>query len=159
MIMTMAGDTLKTDSKGHAEAAFTVTNTTNRPVRGMATARALDSTKQEWLRIIGETDRDFAAGGMQHYVVSIDLPIPGPAKPPALKASAAAAATPTDRYGFRLNVASAINPDEDFAESSFIRLAVAGPELLAMKPFPKWIFIPIAAGIVLLLLFFLRLFI
>ena len=57
-IMTTAGDTLKTDNKGHTEAAFTVTNTTNRPVRGMATATALDSTKQEWLKITGEADRD-----------------------------------------------------------------------------------------------------
>jgi hypothetical protein len=37
-IWTNASDTLKTDSKGHTEAAFTVTNTTNRPVRVMATA-------------------------------------------------------------------------------------------------------------------------
>lgn len=143
-IITTAGDTIKTDNKGHTEAAFTVTNTTSRPVRGMASAAALDSTKQEWLHITGEADRDFAAGATQQYVVTFDSPIvaPGPADP---KATAAAAATAADKYGFRLNVASATNPDEDFAESPIVRVELpAAKKLEPKKPFPKWIFIPIA---------------
>jgi hypothetical protein len=93
-------------------------------------------------------------------VVTFDSPIPGPAKPADLKSAAATPATPTDKYGFRLNVASATNPDEDFTQSSIIRVELPNLKLvLPKKPFPKWIFIPIAAGIVLLLLFLLRLFI
>jgi serine/threonine protein kinase len=143
-IMT-SSDRLKTDNKGHAEAAFIVTNTRTRPVRCVAMATALDSTKREWLKIIGEAERDFAAGDTQQYVVMVDLPT--------------APATPTDKYGFRLNVASVTNPDEDFAIGPIIRVTVPGPQPVPKNAFPKWIFIPIAAGIVLLLLFFLRLFI
>jgi serine/threonine-protein kinase len=146
-IITNAADTLKTDSKGHTEAAFTVTNTTNRPVRGMATATALDSTKQEWLKLTGEADRDFAAGGTQQYVVTFDSPI-ATAAPTDAKAAAGAAATPADKYGFRLNVALATNPDEDFAQSPIIRVELpAAKPIVPKKPFPKWIFIPIAAVI------------
>src|SRR5215210_4813529 len=116
-ITTTASDTIKTDSKGHAEAAFTVTNTTSRPVRGMATATVVDSTKQEWLKITGETDRDFPAGGTQQYVVTFDAPPPAPGP-----SSGTGAATTTDKFGLRLNVASATNPDEDFAESSTVRV-------------------------------------
>jgi beta-lactam-binding protein with PASTA domain len=147
-IMTTASDTLKTDSKGHTEAAFTVTNTTSRPVRGMASTTALDSTKQEWLKITGESDRDFAAGGTQQYVVTFDSPIATAGAPVDPKAAAAAAATPADKYGFRLNVASATNPDEDFAQSPIIRVELPAPKVVGpKKPFPKWIFIPIAAVI------------
>jgi len=145
-IMTTAGDTLKTDSKGHTEAAFTVTNTSNRPVRGMATAAALDSTKQEWLKITGEADRDFAAGGTQQYVVTFDSPVAAAAAPTDPKAAASTAATPADKYGFRLNVALATNPDEDFEQSPVIRVELpAAKPIEPKKPFPKWIFIPIAA--------------
>jgi serine/threonine-protein kinase len=143
-ITTTAGDTMKTDNKGHTEAAFTVTNTTSRPVRGMASAVAVDSTKQEWLHITGEPDRDFPAGGTQQYVVTFDSPIvaPGPADP---KATATAAPTPADKYGFRLNVASATNPDEDYEQSQIIRVELPAPKPVPIKkPFPKWIFIPIA---------------
>jgi hypothetical protein len=107
----------------------------------MAKASALDSTKQEWLHITGETDRDFAAGSTQQFVVSFDAP---PAPPSAADAASA------DKYGFRLVVASATNPDEDFTEGQTIRVElpkVAPPQV--SKPFPKWVFIPI--GILLLL--------
>src|SRR6185503_20685011 len=81
-ITTTATDTLKTNDKGHAEAVFTVTNTTARPVRGMARARVLDSTKQEWLQITGESERDFAPGGTQQFVVTFDAPVASPGQAP-----------------------------------------------------------------------------
>jgi len=147
-IMTSAGETLKTDSKGHTEAVFTVTNTTNRPVRGMASAKAVDSTKQEWLKLTGEADRDFAAGGTENYVVTFDSPIAAAAATADPKTPAgAAAATPADKYGFRLNVALATNPDEDFAQSSIIRVELPAAKVIEpKKPFKKiWLLIPIAA--------------
>ena len=146
-ITTTAPDTIKTDAKGHAEAVYTVTNTSSRPVRGMAKAVALDSTRQEWLGVTGEADRDFAAGSTQQFVVTFDAPVAAPA--PGAPKPAGAAATPApdatgDKYAFRLVVASATNPDEDFTEGQTIRVETpkaraAGPG----KPFPKWIFIPI----------------
>jgi len=140
-ITTTATDTLKTNDKGHAEAVFTVTNTTARPVRGMARARALDSTKQEWLQITGESERDFAPGATQQFVVTFDAPVA--ATPTPVSATPAGAAA--DKYSFRLDVASARNPDEDFTESPVVRVELPLPKpVTAPKPFPKWI-IPIAA--------------
>src|SRR5437870_5125893 len=153
-ITTTATDTLKTDARGHAEAVFTVTNTTSRPVRGMARATPQESTKQEWLQITGETDRDFAPGGTQQYVVTFDAPVATPppaaaAKPAGAQpgaASTSAGAATADKYGFRLDVASATNPDEDFTEGPVVRVELPKPAPAKVaKPFPKWIFIPIAA--------------
>jgi len=151
-ITTTAPDTIKADNKGHAEAVFAVTNTTSRPVRGMARAVALESTKQEWLHLTGDTDRDFPAGGTQQYVVTFDGPLPvTPATPPAAGAPSSSAAV-ADKYAFRLNVALATNPDEDFAESPTIRVEM--PSVAPAPPpkrFPKWIFIPIAVVLLLVI--------
>ncbi|HEY6231057.1 MAG TPA: PASTA domain-containing protein [Pyrinomonadaceae bacterium] len=145
-ITTTASDTIKADNKGHAEAVFTVTNTSSRPVRGMARAAALESTRQEWLQVTGESDRDFPAGGTQQFVVTFDGP---PPVPPAAKPGAAPTpATDTaraDKYSFRLNVALATNPDEDFTEGQIVRVEMPQAAVVReTKPFPKWIFIPIA---------------
>jgi beta-lactam-binding protein with PASTA domain len=159
-ITTTAPDTVPTDAKGHAEAAYTVTNTSSRPVRGMASAAALDSTKQEWLEITGETDRDFAAGSTQQFVVKFQAPVaavasggskPGAAKPAGGAAAAPAADATADKHGFRLVVANATNPDEDFTEGQIIRVELPKPPPPKPngKPFPKWIFIPIAVVLLL----------
>jgi hypothetical protein len=152
-ITTTAPDTIKTDARGHTEAVYTVTNTTSRPVRGMAKAAALDSTKQEWLQITGEADRDFAAGSTQQFVVTFDAPVASPK--PAGGAGGSAPATDTattDKYGFRLIVASATNPDEDFTEGQTIRVEMPKAEAAKeTKPFPKWIFIPIAVVVLLVI--------
>jgi len=152
-ITTTATDTLKTKEKGHAEAVFTVTNTTARPVRGMARARALESTKQEWLQITGESERDFAPGGTQQVVVTFDAPVatPPPSGPKPADATTPTSPTPTgaaaaDKYSFRLDVASATNPDEDFTEGPVVNVELPAPKpVVPPKPFPKWILIPIAA--------------
>jgi hypothetical protein len=59
--ITTPADSLRLDAKGHVEVVFMVTNTTRRPIRGMAKVKALGVTKSEWLRIEGDTERDFAA--------------------------------------------------------------------------------------------------
>src|SRR6266496_4127719 len=152
-ITTTATENLKADAKGHAEAVFTVTNTSPRPVRGLAKAKAMDSTKQEWLRLAGEAERDFAPGATQQFIISFDCPVtpaPAPAsKGPATPASkgaqpAAAAATPAPaKYAFRLDVASAANPDEDFIEGPVVTVEML-PIVKKNGHFPFWI-IPVAA--------------
>ena len=130
-ITTTATDTLKADAQGHAEASFTVTNATARPLRGMARAMPLGSTKREWLSIGGETERDFGGGGTQQFTVHFN------------------STGPADKYPFRLDVSSATNPDEDFTESSTVTVEVA-PAAVVNGPPPKkmnpllWI-IPAAA--------------
>jgi beta-lactam-binding protein with PASTA domain len=152
--ITTATDTLKTDKRGHTEAVFTVTNTTSRPARGIAEAKPLENTKQEWLQIRGESERDFAPGVPQEFVVTFDAPLAKPAPPsiatkPAVPAAptSPAAAAPTipaaEKYSLRLDVASARNPDEDFTEAPVVRVEV--PAIPPPPPPRKWIYIAIAA--------------
>lgn len=134
-ISTNSPDTLKADPKGHAQAVFTVTNATSRPVRVMATAKALGDTKREWLSIAGESDRDLAASQTSQFTVNFDAP-----------------GAPGGKYPFRLDVASAVNPDEDFTEGQTINVEVpaAPPPPPPKKPFPMWIIIVIVAAVLLI---------
>src|SRR6267142_2126393 len=152
-VTTTATAPLRADNKGHAEAVFTVTNTSSRPVRGVARVKALESTKQDWLKISGETARDFSAGGTQQFVVTFDGPVatppPAPAGPPPAGSPPATSATTgaaADRYSFRLDISSDTNPDEDFTEGPTVVVelpgAVAPPP---KKKFPIWIIFVIIA--------------
>jgi hypothetical protein len=135
-ITTTATSTLKVDARGHAEAVFTVTNVAPRPVRGMARAKELDDTKREWLSIAGETERDFGAGTTQQFTVNLDVPV---STPPAAVGAA--------KYPFRLDVGSAMNPDEDFTEGPTVTVEVT-PAATEIKPPPPrrlWWIIPVAA--------------
>jgi beta-lactam-binding protein with PASTA domain len=156
-ITTTATDVLKTDDKGHAEAVFTVTNTTARPVRGMASARALESTQQEWLQIRGETERDFSPGRTQQFVVTFDAPVAtapsggqksGGTQTPGSGTPTGAAAA--DKYSFRFYVASAMNPDEDFTESPVVKVELPAAKPVPPPPPPRkwWLIILIAAVVV-----------
>jgi F5/8 type C domain/PASTA domain len=133
--ITTTSDTLKADARGHAAAVFTITNVTARPVRSIALAVALDNTKRDWLSIEGESERDFGAGTTQQFTVNFDAVGPPPASGPAGK------------YPFRLTVASAMNPDEDFTEGPTVTVEV-GPTQTEVKPPPSrplWWIIPVAA--------------
>jgi beta-lactam-binding protein with PASTA domain len=155
-------DIIRADDKGYAEVIYTVTNTSARPVRGIAKVKPLDQTKQEWLKLKGEPERDFAIAGTQQYIVAFE----GPVLPPTADANAgaggvasagAAPAAMPSRYPFRLDVAVATNMDEDFTEGPVVTvLAAIG---VKKKSFPFWI-IPIAAvlliGIAIGLFFLLR---
>jgi hypothetical protein len=133
-ITTTATDTLKADAKGHAEAVFTVTNASARPVRGMARAKALAGTKRDWLTIAGETERDFGGGSTEQFIVYFD-----------------AADAPAGKYPFRLDIASALNPDEDFTEGSTVNVEVAAVVTpTPPKKFPLWIILAIVGALLLI---------
>src|ERR1041385_1589798 len=123
--VTTTNDSIKLDAKRHGEATFTVSNTTTRPLRGMARIRALGDTKQEWLKLKDASERDFAAGDTHQFTVTIDAP---PEVPPG-------------KYGFRLDVASATNPNEDFTEGPTVTSELVKVEPPPPKPY--WI-IPVA---------------
>jgi hypothetical protein len=135
-ITTTATDTLKADAKGHAEAVFTVTNATSRPVRGMARAKALGDSKKEWLSIGGESERDFGGGATEQFTVNFD-----------------ATGALAGKYPFRLDVATALNPDEDFTEGPTVTVEVAAAAAPPppKKPFPKWIIFVIIGVVVLVI--------
>lgn len=153
-ITTTATETLRADAKGHAEAGFTVTNTTSRPIRGLAKARPLGDTKREWLSVQGEVERDFAAGATQQFTVSFDGPATEPATATSTGTPAAATGTapaPAARkYPFRLDVATALNPDEDFTEGPTVTVEIAATPVTPKNgKFPLWI-IFVILGVLLL---------
>ena len=123
--ITTANDTLKLDPNGHTVAVFTVSNRTTRPLRGLAKLRPLDNTKQGWLKLAGESERDFVAGGTQQFNISFE---PAPNTPPG-------------KYRFRLDVVSTVHPDEDFSEGPTVVAEVPGPK--PPPPSKVWM-IPVA---------------
>lgn len=146
-ITTAAADPIRADKDGRAQAVFTVTNTTRQALRGMARVRALRDTRQEWLSLDGEADRDFGGGATEQFTVNFSRPTGG-----SLAADKSVGPPVVDDaggiYAFRLDIASATNPDEDFAEGPVVRVDVAPSARQAVKkPFPKWVFIPIAVVI------------
>jgi beta-lactam-binding protein with PASTA domain len=151
-------ETIRADEKGYAEVIYTVTNTSARPVRGIAKVKPLDQTKQEWLKLKGEPERDFAAAATQQYIVAFEGPVLPPTADVNTEASAGAApAAVPSKYPFRLDVAVATNMDEDFTEGPVVTVQAAIG--VKKKSFPFWI-IPIAAvvliGIAVGLFFLLR---
>ncbi|HEX8738164.1 MAG TPA: PAN domain-containing protein [Pyrinomonadaceae bacterium] len=121
--------TLKADANGTATTVFTVTNTHSRPLRGIAKIKALGSTQGEWLKIDGETERDFAAGGTHQFTAAFNKPKPVP--PPT-------ATQPAQSFPFRVDVISAINPDEDFTEGPVVTVEIAELKVEPPKPPVKW---------------------
>ena len=122
--ITTANDTLKLDPNGHTKAVFTVSNRTTRTLRGLAKLRPLDNTKQEWLKLAGENERDFVPGGTLQFTISFE---PTPNTP--------------GKYRFRLDVVSTVNPDEDFTEGPTVVVDVPAPK--PPPPSKVWI-IPVA---------------
>lgn len=140
-VITTAEEDLKADAAGKASAIFTVTNNSNKPVRAIARAKALENTRQEWLDIEGETERDFSSRGTQQFTVSFSKP--------ATPAAPGAPAQPPEKFPFRLDVASSTNPDEEFAEGPVVRVEVATATEPVKKAFPWWI-IAVIAGVLLI---------
>jgi hypothetical protein len=129
--ITTAQQTLKADDGGRATTVFTVTNATSRPLRGIAKIKPLGDTQDEWLKIDGETERDFPAGGTHQFTVTFNKP-----KPPTPGAPRAA-----ESFPFRLDAISANNPDEDFAEGPTVTVEVPEQKVAPPKSFPWWIFL------------------
>lgn len=127
--ITTANDTVKLNADRHGEAVFTVTNTLARPIRGLAKLKPLGDTKQQWLTLKGESERDFVGGGTQQFTVMLDVPTN----------------TPPGKYGFRLDIASSVNPDEHFTEGPAVTAELLPPK--ARPPSKAWI-IPVALIVV-----------
>lgn len=123
--ITTDRETVQLDLEGKGEIAFTVTNSTERPLRGAAKISPQDSTKAEWLSIAGELERDYPATATQQVAVKIAVP-PG---------------TPAAKYPFRLNVSSTANPDDDYGEGPLVIFE----SVEVKKPFPWWIIAVIVA--------------
>ena len=100
------------------QAAFTVSNQTGKAIRVRATPTALDPTQAAWLSVVGPAERDYPIGGTEQITIAVLVP------------TDAAAGT----YPFRLDVASVINPDDDWANGPVVAFDV--PELPVEPPPP-----------------------
>jgi hypothetical protein len=90
------------------QAAFTVSNQTGRAVRARLTVTALDPTQPDWLTLVGTAERDFPIGGTEQATVTVTVP------------PVAAGGT----YPLRLDIASVMNPDEDWAQGPVVAFQV-----------------------------------
>jgi hypothetical protein len=132
--VTSAGQRVRLDSNGAGQASFTVTNTSAQALKGRMLTRPSAPAEPEWFSIVGEPDRDFAPNAAQQVVAQLNVP---PTAPPG-------------SYSFRLDAVSQAEPDEDFTEGPSISFDVEAPVAPKKKRFPWWI-IAVAAGIVLLI--------
>ncbi|HEX8249834.1 MAG TPA: PASTA domain-containing protein [Pyrinomonadaceae bacterium] len=128
--ITTASDKLKSET-GSTTTVFTITNSTSRPLRGIVKVRPLGSTQAQWLKIEGETERDFPAGGTHQFTVDFNRPKP--------VAAPTATPQPAESFPFRLDAISAINPDEDFTEGPVVTVEIPEQTVEPKKPFPWWI--------------------
>ena len=109
------------DKTGGAQVPFTITNTSAQKVRGRVLTKPLAPASEEWLSLIGESVRDFAAGAVEQVIVRLRVPM----------------GAPSGSYSFRLDAISELAPDEDFAEGPAVAFDVAAPK--SKKRFPWWI--------------------
>jgi hypothetical protein len=139
--ITAVTEDIKADMDGKATVAFTVTNTSSKPMRGIAKARPLGNTQQDWLAVEGETERDFSANGTQQFTVDFSKP---------LVPAAAGSSVAPEKFPFRLDVFSALNPDEQFTEGPTVKVEVTPPvQKPPPKPFP-WRIILVVVGVLII---------
>jgi beta-lactam-binding protein with PASTA domain len=129
--ITTANKTSRLDNEGKGEAAFTITNSSTRPIRGLFKVKTFDSTKAEWLSIGGEIERDFAPNATDKVAVGISVP----------------AGTAPGTYSFRLDVFSVVNREDEYTEGPTVAIEVEATVKKEIK-FPWWILIVAIAVLV-----------
>jgi hypothetical protein len=100
------------------EAAFSVSNQTGRAIRARATVVAIDLTQAAWLSISGTSERDYPIGGMEQMTVVVTVP----------------SDVAGGLYSLRLDIASVVNPDEDWAQGPVVAFQV--PDIVIPPPPP-----------------------
>jgi PASTA domain len=130
--ITTTGDTATIAPGGNMRLVFTVTNTTQRPVRGSLRIKALDSGQASWLTIGGDAERDFSPG--QAHQVEVTAKVP--------------AGTAAGKFRVRLDALSVANPDDDFTEGPSVSLTITPPPPPPNGGIPWWVWLII--GVVVL---------
>lgn len=127
--ITTPANALDLAGKSSGDVTLTVTNQTERALRGTARLVPIEPTRKEWIRIVdGEEERAFAPKGTHQYKVRAEIPKD----------------TPKGSYTFRMDFVSSENPDEDSTPGPAIALKVADAAPATGGPFPMWI-IPVIA--------------
>jgi len=129
--ITTTTDSLALDERGGGRIVFTVTNTTQRPQRATLKAVAMDSGQSGWLKITGETERDFAPGFTHQVEVVVT--------------AAGGGGAPLEKFRLRLDAISVANPDDDYVSSSLISVVPkAAPAPAKKDGMPWWVWLVIA---------------
>lgn len=145
-VITTAGETIQLGIGESGKVAFTVSNKTDKPLRGQLKLRPQGEAEDSWLKLEGESERDFEAKGS--IQISVEIAPPEDAH--------------VGRYEFRLDAASVENPDEEYTEGPKVifELSESQPvvEEEEKKPFPWWIvFVGGGAALVMILVLILLL--
>lgn len=106
------------DQNRAGEASFTVTNVSGRPIRARLRVVSLEGAPSSWFSVVGDAERDLAAGAAQQFTVRID---------PALGAPAGA-------YSFRADAVGIDHPDDDYAEGPSCKVTLPEPTMSLSTP-------------------------
>ena len=130
--VTAVADKVSLDAQRKGLASFTVTNSTDQPVRGRGQIAATPPADPSWFTVVGNVSRPIAAGGTEQYPVQIAMP----------------PAAPAGTYSFRLDAVNEANPDEDTTAGPTVTFVAPAAEAPAKRKFPWWIVILVAVVVV-----------
>ena len=124
--ITAATNSVTLDNKREGEVAFTVSNSSGRPLRARAQVVAEGDASSDWFTLQGNVERELAIAGTEQVTVKVKV----------------ANEVTSGTYVFRLNMVGVVNPDEEFGEGPTVTLDIPEP-VIEKKKFPWWILIVI----------------
>ena len=116
--ITTPAATVALDQNRTGEASFTVSNVSGRAIRARLRIVPAEGAPSTWFSVVGDAERDFAAGAAQQFTVRID---------PALGA-------PPGAYSFRADAVGIEHPDDDFAEGPSCTVTVPASTMSLSAP-------------------------
>jgi hypothetical protein len=90
------------------EVPFTVTNVSNRKLRGRVRIAPGPGAPAEWFSVAGDSEHDFDAGAARQFVVRIDPPL----------------GAPPGTYTFGLDAVGIEHPDDDYSEGPSCQITI-----------------------------------
>ena len=133
--ITNTNDALTLDASGSGKVIFTVTNTSQKPLRGTLRVRGLDSSQPAWFTVGGESERDFPVGVAHQVEVGVKVP----------------AGTAPAKFRMRLDALSVANPDDDFTEGPAVAVTIPTVEIKKPTGMPWWVWVVIALVLLIVL--------
>ena len=116
--ITTPAATVALDQNRTGEASFTVSNVSGQAIRARVRIVPVEGAPSTWFSVVGDAERDFAAGAAQQFTVRID---------PALGA-------PPGAYTFRADVVGIEHPDDDFTEGPSCTVTVPASTMTLTAP-------------------------
>lgn len=130
--ISTTGDSLTLDSGRRGKQSFAVTNITDHALRGRIRVDGLPSDKQGWVKVVGDSERDFVKGFTHAVDVAIEVP---PTAAPG-------------KFNFKLSAYSVAAPEEDFKIGSDFEVVIPAALVVGKTPMPWWVWLAIALVVV-----------